>query len=403
MSPDEVPLTGGDVTEGVVRVGNTVRRPPGPHSPLVQTVLTYLADVGFGGAPRWLGTDENGRDVLTFVPGEVAGRPGPPWLADEARATSVARLVRSYDDAVAPLGVPALAWELAQDEALPEAPPSVAGAPTMLGHLDITPENVVFRDVRAAALIDFDCLRPATIVEEVCNLLLWWAPLMPVGDRQPVLRDVDPIARARLIVNAYRLAHQDRARVVEVAQNTADRAWFFMRSRAERLGGGWARMWAQGAGERIVRRQRWLEEQSDALHDAVLEGPVGPDLVVPGGLIYHLARRDDWQDAIANQSTYRCSTLGQTLSDVGFIHCSFASQVAKVADLAYRGHADVLLLTIDVSRVGSPVKVENLDGGKEVFPHIYGPLPLRAVVDVTEVHLKADGSLDVAPPVVPDQ
>ena len=85
----EIPLAGGDVTEGVVRVGDTVRRPVGPHSPLVHALLAHLESIGFEGAPRFLGIDRNGREVLSYVDGEVAGRPRPPWIADEARLASV--------------------------------------------------------------------------------------------------------------------------------------------------------------------------------------------------------------------------------------------------------------------------------------------------------------------------
>jgi hypothetical protein len=97
----EVPLAGGDVTDGVVRVGGTVRRPVGPHSPLVHALLAHLESVGFAGAPRFLGIDSTGREVLSYIDGEVAGRPRPPWIADETRLASVGQLVRAYDDAAA--------------------------------------------------------------------------------------------------------------------------------------------------------------------------------------------------------------------------------------------------------------------------------------------------------------
>jgi Ser/Thr protein kinase RdoA (MazF antagonist) len=135
--------------------------------------------------------------------------------------------------------------------------------------MDVTPENVVFRDGVAVALIDFDLVRPATRTEEVGNVLLWWAPLMPMGDREPVLRDVDPFARAKVIVDAYGLADADRDLLVPVIQNTADRAWHQMKHRAEHLGGGWRRMWDEGVGDRILRRQKWLDVHDQDLRDAV--------------------------------------------------------------------------------------------------------------------------------------
>lgn len=178
----EVPLLGGDVTDGVVRVGDTVRRPQGPQSPLVHTVLTHLQRVGFEGAPRFLGVDGRGREVLSWVDGEVAGRPWPAWTRDEGRIVSVARLVRGLDDALESLGVPDGIPARVEP---PGTPPLLdVGPPTFVGHLDVTPENVVFRDGRAHALIDFDLVRPATRAQEVSSVLLWWAPLMPPDDRE---------------------------------------------------------------------------------------------------------------------------------------------------------------------------------------------------------------------------
>ncbi|TMR09056.1 aminoglycoside phosphotransferase family protein, partial [Nonomuraea turkmeniaca] len=105
-SHPEVPLAGGDVTEGVVRVGDTVRRPVGSNAPLVHALLRHLERIRFPGAPRLLGIDASGREVLTYVTGEVAGRPRPAWLADEARLASVGRLVRAYDDAATSFVLP---------------------------------------------------------------------------------------------------------------------------------------------------------------------------------------------------------------------------------------------------------------------------------------------------------
>jgi hypothetical protein len=264
----EEPLLGGDVTEGLVRIGDTVRRPRSAGADLVEAVLRFLEGVEFDGAPRFLGLDAQGRQTLSFIPGDVAGRPWPNWIADDARIASVARLVRRLDDAMQPFGVPD---DLAHDE-LPDPPgmpASIAGAPRFVGHMDITPENVVFVDGQARALIDFDLARPTDRVAEVCNLLLWWAPLMPVVDREPAVRDVDSVARAALLVDEYGLGADDRQQIVPLARNSADRAWYSMRNRAARLGGGWQRMWDEGVGDRILRRQQWLTEHADELSEAL--------------------------------------------------------------------------------------------------------------------------------------
>src|SRR5438128_7447998 len=71
MTSEGVPLSGGAVTEGVVRVGDTVRRPPGHASQMMRDVLLHLERVGFDAAPRWLGLDEKGRDILSWIEGET--------------------------------------------------------------------------------------------------------------------------------------------------------------------------------------------------------------------------------------------------------------------------------------------------------------------------------------------
>jgi hypothetical protein len=260
----EIPLVGGDVTEGLVRKGSTVRRPASPSSARVQRLLHELERRGFDHAPWYLGTDSHGREVLTFVPGEVAGDPWPAWVGDDRRAASVARLLRRHDDAAEQVGLPA--WALAESD-----PPAVAsaGPATLLGHRDITPENVVFRDDEAAALIDFDLARPSARVEEVANLLLWWAPWRPERDRQEAVRAVDPFARGALLVDAYGLDADGRRRLVPVSREIADLSWHAMKRRSDTLGGGWRRMWDDGLGDVILRRQAWLAENEDALAAAV--------------------------------------------------------------------------------------------------------------------------------------
>ena len=86
----EIPLLGGDMTEGVVRVGRTVRRPVRPHTAAVHALLRHLDAAGFDGAPRVLGIDANNREVLTYLPGVVARRPRPAFTAADATLAALA-------------------------------------------------------------------------------------------------------------------------------------------------------------------------------------------------------------------------------------------------------------------------------------------------------------------------
>jgi hypothetical protein len=87
----------GGYQDGAVRVGDTVRRSTGPWTPAVHALLAHLADKGFTGAPRPLGFDERGREVLTFLEGETIGirKPRPAWVHAEDTLDQVARWMRA--------------------------------------------------------------------------------------------------------------------------------------------------------------------------------------------------------------------------------------------------------------------------------------------------------------------
>jgi hypothetical protein len=271
----EIPLAGGDVTEGVVRVGGTVRRPAGPHSPLVHALLAHLEAAGFEGAPRFLGIDAAGREVLSYLEGEVAGRPRPPWIADEARLASVGRLVRAYDDAAASFVPPPEALAGTSPAEPPGIPPAPAYPPELIGHVDITLDNVVFRNGRAYALIDFDLAKPVTRADEMFNAMLWWGPLADPRDVDPPLRHLDVPRRARILADSYGLSGTDRERIMEVAVLRTRRSWHLMKLRARTHGGGWQRMWDEGVGDVIKRREAWLDQHAATL-TAALTAPMLP-------------------------------------------------------------------------------------------------------------------------------
>ncbi|MDO0925769.1 DUF952 domain-containing protein [Streptomyces sp. TG1A-8] len=100
--------------------------------------------------------------------------------------------------------------------------------------------------------------------------------------------------------------------------------------------------------------------------------------------ILHITERSLWE-AARRRGTYERSTRGRTLRDVGFVHFSTREQLPRVAAFLYGDHEgpdELVVLVVDPARLGVPVKYEAVPPDGEEFPHVYGPVPVEAVVDV---------------------
>ena len=114
----------------------------------------------------------------------------------------------------------------------------------------------------------------------------------------------------------------------------------------------------------------------------------------PPAVLLHLISSDEWSSA-KTASELR----PESLSSAGFIHLSTPEQVHLPADRLYRGRDDLLLLHIDPARLDAPLRWESgvaTDPESMLFPHLYGALPVSAVINVTSYRPGADGSF---PPV----
>jgi len=96
--------------------------------------------------------------------------------------------------------------------------------------------------------------------------------------------------------------------------------------------------------------------------------------------IFHITEQSTWRKAKHN-TFYE----GDTLSVDGFIHCCLFEQIEDVLINWFEGKHDIVILEIDPEKLLSPVKYENLEGGQEMFPHIYGPINLDAVINEKSV------------------
>ena len=196
---DESVLAGGFVNQ-VVRVGQTVRRLPTARSGFVRQLLTLFEEHGWSGAPRFLGTDDQGREIFEYVEGRAA-------LSIEERALArtdeslvrVAQLVREFHDLT--YGSP------------------LAGDQEVVCHNDLSPKNTVYRSWRRPlALIDWDLAAPGARVHDVAHLCWQYLAL------GPGVTDVPEAARrTRLICDAY--GRVEPAEVTETVLWWQGRTW----------------------------------------------------------------------------------------------------------------------------------------------------------------------------------
>ena len=107
--------------------------------------------------------------------------------------------------------------------------------------------------------------------------------------------------------------------------------------------------------------------------------------------LFHIALPNDWERG-RRDGIYAMSTRGVTLADEGFVHCSRRDQVAATANRFYHDLDELVLLTIDEAALDVPVRDEDLYGTGEAFPHVYGPIPVAAVVDARPWIRAADGA-----------
>jgi len=117
-------------------------------------------------------------------------------------------------------------------------------------------------------------------------------------------------------------------------------------------------------------------------------------------LLLHIALPEDWA-AARRTGEYRVSTRGRSLDDEGFVHCSYPHQLTGVAGRFYADVDEVVLLHLDPNRLGAEVRVEPaVEGGTELFPHVYGPIPVAAVTATTR--WTRAGTEWAAPDLTPD-
>ncbi|HET8894239.1 MAG TPA: phosphotransferase [Gaiellaceae bacterium] len=227
---EEIPLGGGWVTQGVVRLGDTVRRPLSERSSFVHGFLVYLEKAGFEGAPRFLGIDEQGRESLTFIQGVAPTEIGT--LTDR-ELHSAARLLRRLHDASA------------------GAPDDLRGGHETVIHGDSGPWNMIWRGEEAVALIDFDEARPGERLEELGYFAWKGLRLKPKH-----LTVVEQGRRLRVVSDAYGAPMDDDL------FDAIDAAYEWMTRKGLREG------WPDHAVDQVASERTWFRQARQRLRRA---------------------------------------------------------------------------------------------------------------------------------------
>ena len=184
---NEEVLSGGVANVGrVVRIGSRVHRPAGPHAASIFAFLRSLDESGFDGASVPEGFDDGGREVLTFIEGDVVAPPYPEWVQSNSALGSIADLIARMHRSSAGFDHSGCDWS--DELADPEPDP---GSGTVMCHNDVCLENIVFRDGRAIGLVDFDYAAPGRAVDDLAQFAKMCVPL----DRPEGLAGLDGLSQ----------------------------------------------------------------------------------------------------------------------------------------------------------------------------------------------------------------
>jgi Ser/Thr protein kinase RdoA (MazF antagonist) len=208
---EEELLHGGNVNE-VVRIGNAVHRSAN-RSTFIHELLLHLDKQGFEGAPKFIGIDDMGREILSFIPGEVPGNDYPdfkPYIWTDASLIKCGELLRNYHDATVGFRTTSNKPSIVKDWLVPEG-----WKDEVICHNDAALYNIVFKGELPIALIDFDMAAPGPRIWDIVYMLYTSVPLTgfsidyATGKSIPYNPELDGAERRRkisLFFKAYDMA-----------------------------------------------------------------------------------------------------------------------------------------------------------------------------------------------------
>lgn len=255
---DDGPLFGGTANRGrVVKIGDTVHRPAGPYSEAVHALLSHLAARGFAGAPAVVSRDDR-TEILTYIPGTAANEPIPEWALSDDALASVAHLIRDYHRHAAAFRPSPLGWQ---------RPIPAQWQGPLVTHNDVHPANVIFRNARAVALIDFDLAAPGCAAWELAVAACFWVPLLDGRDVADSRRG-RTVARLRLLLDSYEAGPELRRDVLTATTQANEWISGIIQDAAAQGHPAFGKLWDQRA-DQYDRSREWLRIQHDELARAI--------------------------------------------------------------------------------------------------------------------------------------
>jgi Ser/Thr protein kinase RdoA (MazF antagonist) len=230
-----------------------VLRPSNPHTPSIHAFLRSVRRAGFDGVPAPVGLDDDGRERVEYIEGEVALPLYPGWARTDRALVSLATLMARFHRA-ARFESASGSWS--DELADPEGGPIVC-------HNDVCLENVVFREGIAVALLDFDFCAPGRPVYDLAQCARMCVPIDDDASAAQLGWEADDRpARLRLMSDAYGLGRAGRTELLELLDDAVAHGGEFVWRHVEAGDPNFTAMWEwMGGAERWDRRRRWWAEE----------------------------------------------------------------------------------------------------------------------------------------------